>query len=155
MKKEEIKNLFKDCEELAQAKKVFREWAKKLHPDKGGDEETFKILNEVYHHILDNELYFSSSAKFDTGLEKVISKILHFENINIEIIGSWIWVSGETKDIKEALKEIGFKWASKKKMWYFGEMKKGKRGKEQHIEDIRHKYGSQKIKTNEREKIAA
>ena len=38
----------------------------------------------------------------------------NFENITIELIGSWIWVSGDTREIKEKLKEIGFKWASKK-----------------------------------------
>lgn len=29
------------------------------------------------------------------------SKILHYENIMIEVVGSWIWLSGDTKHIKE------------------------------------------------------
>lgn len=40
---------------------------------------------------------------------------------------------------------FGFKWASKKKMWFYGEMKK-RNHKEQSLEDIKAKYGSETLK---------
>ena len=113
----------------------------------------FKILNEVYNNILENGLNFLNEDEFDLELEKVISKILHFENIVIEVVGSWIWLSGDTKSIKETLKELNFKWASKKKMWYYGEMK-GRNPKQKSMDDIKAKYGSQTIKNKPRNKIS-
>lgn len=34
-----------------EAKRIYRSWAKKLHPDLGGDEEEFKILADEYSKI--------------------------------------------------------------------------------------------------------
>ncbi len=154
MTKEQILNEFREVVGINEAKKIYKTLAKKLHPDVGGSEEEFKLLNEIYNHLIENKIYFSNSYKIDVELEKVISLILHFENIIIELIGNWVWVSGETKEIKEKLKEIGFKWASKKKMWFYGEMKR-RNHKEQDIEDIKAKYGSETIKSNEKKQIAS
>ena len=74
------------------------------------------MLNAIYNDFIENKIYFSNDFKIDLDLEKIISQILHFENITIELVGSWIWLSGNTKEIKDKLKELGFKWASKKKM---------------------------------------
>ena len=154
MTREEILKEFKGVEGINEAKKIYKKLAKKLHPDVGGDEESFKILNAVYTDLIENKIYFSNDFKIDIELEKVISLILHFENIKIELIGSWIWVSGETKEIKEKLKEIGFKWASKKKMWYYGEMK-AKNPNPKSLDEIKAKYGSETLKSNEKKKIAS
>ena len=154
MTREEILKEFQDIEGINEAKKIYKTLAKKLHPDIGGSEEDFKILNEIYNNLIEHKIYFSNSSKFDIELEKIISLILHFENINIELVGSWIWVSGDTKEIKEKLKEIGFKWASKKKMWYYGEMK-AKNPNPKSLDEIKAKYGSETLKSNEKKKIAS
>jgi len=153
MTQSQIEQEFKGIEGINEAKKVYKELAKKLHPDVGGDNEMFKMLNDVYNNILENGLNFLNDSEFDLELEKVISKILHFENIIIEVVGSWIWLSGDTKSIKESLKELNFKWASKKKMWYYGEMK-GRNPKQKSMDDIKAKYGSQTIKNKPRNKIS-
>ncbi|MCT7532173.1 MULTISPECIES: hypothetical protein [Aliarcobacter] len=154
MTREEILKEFQDIEGINEAKKIYKTLAKKLHPDIGGSEEEFKLLNEIYNHLIENKIYFSNSSKIDIELEKIISLILHFENINIELIGSWVWVSGDTKEIKEKLKEIGFKWASKKKMWYYGEMK-AKNPNPKSMEEIKAKYGSETLKSDEKKRIAS
>ena len=154
MTREEILKEFQDIEGINEAKKIYKTLAKKLHPDIGGSEEDFKILNEIYNNLIEHKIYFSNSSKIDIELEKIISLILHFENITIELVGSWIWVSGDTKEIKEKLKEIGFKWASKKKMWYYGEMK-AKNPNPKSMEEIKTKYGSETLKSNEKKKIAS
>jgi len=149
----EIEEQFKGIEGINEAKKTYKELAKKLHPDVGGTNEVFKLLNQVYNHILEHGLNFLNDTEFDLELEKVISKILHFENIIIEVVGSWIWLSGDTKSIKDKLKEIGFRWRSKKKMWSYGEMKGKRNHKEQNIDSIKAKYGCQEVESKQRNKI--
>ena len=154
MNREEILKEFKGVEGINEAKKIYKTLAKKLHPDVGGDEESFKLLNAIYTDLIEHKIYFSNDIKIDIELEKIISLILHFENITIELVGSWIWVNGDTREIKEKLKEIGFKWASKKRMWYFGEMK-SKNPTPKSMEEIKNKYGSETLKTNDKKKIAS
>ena len=155
MTREEILKEFKNVEGINEAKKIYKTLAKKLHPDMvGGDEESFKLLNAIYTDLIEHKIYFSNDFKIDVELEKIISLILHFENITIELVGSWIWVSGDTKEIKNKLKELGFKWASKKKMWFYGEMK-GRNKNEKSMEEIKSKYGSETLKTNDKKKIAS
>lgn len=153
MTREEIIKEFSEVTGINEAKKVYKTLAKKLHPDVGGSEEEFKILNSVYTDLIENKIYFSNEFKIDLDLEKIISQILHFDNITIELVGSWIWLSGDTKEVKDKLKELGFKWASKKKMWYYGEMK-GKSHGEKSLDDIKDKYGSKTFKKKENEKLA-
>ena len=153
MTRVEIIKEFSEVTGINEAKKVYKTLAKKLHPDIGGSEESFKILNAVYNDFIENKIYFSNDFKIDLDLEKIISQILHFENITIELVGSWIWLSGDTKEIKDKLKELGFKWASKKKMWFYGEMK-GKSHGEKSLDEIKDKYGSKTFKKKENEKLA-
>ena len=154
MTRTQIENEFKNITGINEAKKIFKMLAKKLHPDVGGDTESFKRLNAVYTDLIEHKIYFSNDIEIDIELEKIISLILHFENIKIELVGSWIWVSGDTKSIKDKLKELGFKWASKKKMWYFGEMKSKNMGKTKSMNEIKNKYGSQTMKSKEKKKIS-
>lgn len=44
---------FKDCVTVADVKKVYREKAKKHHPDVGGDEETFRVLTVQYKRAIE------------------------------------------------------------------------------------------------------
>jgi hypothetical protein len=63
--------------------------------------------------------------------------------IRIELIGTWLWVSGDTKPVKEELKKLGFSWHSKKVCWYLslsGEYKPNRRASS-HKLDIKRKYG--------------
>ena len=148
----QIEEQFRGIEGINEAKKIYKQLAKKLHPDVGGTDELFKMLNSIYNNILEHGIYFSNETKFDLELEKIISQILHYENIIIEVVGSWIWLSGETKSIKEKLKELNFKWASKKKMWYYGEMK-GRNPKEKSLDEIKSKYGCETVKSRKASKL--
>jgi hypothetical protein len=80
---------------------------------------------------------------------------MKYEGIEIDIIGSWIWLKGNTYNVKEQIKELGFKWSKNNKAWYLGEMsatkKKGCLSWDQKIE----KYGKQTIKgTSKQHKIS-
>lgn len=155
MTQAQIKANFENIKDLAQLKKVYKTLAKQLHPDLNPnlDGESFKYLQEIYNQILDNEIYFSNDSKINLELEKVIKELLHHDDITIEKIHNWIWVSGETKNIKEHLKKLNFHYASKKRMWYWhsGDYKRNPKPKP--IEEIRAKYGSKTIKSKEKERI--
>ncbi|MDC0933099.1 hypothetical protein OAR97_04555 [Arcobacteraceae bacterium] len=149
-----ITKLFDGVVGLNEAKKLYKKLAKVFHPDVGGSEEEFKILNQVYNDIVEHKIYFSSESKFDIELEKIISQILHFEDITIEVVGSWIWLSGDTKAIKETLKMLSFRWARVKKMWYYGEKVKNG-GKTKSMDDIKSKYGCTTVSGQGSKKLTA
>jgi hypothetical protein len=63
--------------------------------------------------------------------------------IRVELIGTWVWVSGDTKPVKEELKKLGFSWHAKKICWYLalsGEYKPNRRANSSKL-DIKRKYG--------------
>lgn len=63
-------------------------------------------------------------------------------DIRTEICGCWIWITGETKAHKEALKEIGCRYCSKKKCWAFHPSGTGRGRGKRSMNGIRAKYGS-------------
>lgn len=152
-----FKEEFANIETIEEAKLIYKKLAKVYHPDKGGDSEQFKILNNEYHRFIDNfsqaHIDDADFEELNVELEKIIVDLLHIENILIEIVGSWVWISGETKEIKELLKSLGFKWASKKKMWFFGELKKSRGRGQMAMDDIKNKYGSTTVKQKYNKKI--
>ena len=79
---------------------------------------------------------------------EIIDALIKMEGVVIEICGSFLWLSGSTYDHKAEIKGLGFKWASKKRMWYLapqGWRKKGHR--ELSMGEIRSNYGSQFVGT--------
>lgn len=71
-----------------------------------------------------------------------IKELALIEGIEIEICGTWIWVSGDTFHAKDALKALDFLWAHKKKMWHWTPDTKRRRSKAMSMEWIRDKHGS-------------
>ena len=138
---------------LEELKKEFKTLAFKYHPDKGGDTEAFKILNNEYTELF--EVYKNKSTnKQEKGenvntFKDIINELIKFDNINIEVVGFWIWVSGKgTFNIKEELKQLNFWYSSKHKCYmYNGQNKlKGYRTKATKGE-IKEKYGCTVVKT--------
>lgn len=162
-------NYFSDCHSIEQIKTRYRELAQKFHPDHaGGSNEIMKEINLQYesykgmtfkatNHETGKE-YSSTFDPFD-GYREIINSIINIPNITIELIGTWIWITGETKPIKEYLKELGFKFSGKKLAWYYhsGQYRK-KSKKNLSIEEIRNMYGSEKVNRDQdkekQEKIA-
>ena len=55
----------------------------------------------------------------DEALRIMLNKVIQLVGVNITIVGNWIWIDGDTKPLKATFKELGFKWAHEKKMWYW------------------------------------
>lgn len=143
-------NYFKDCRSLDDAKQLYKKLAVINHPDKGGDTATMQAINAEYQFMVKSGAYIFASAEEQAEsllYPEILSNIIALDGLIIEIIGSWIWVSGETRTHKDTLNATGFFFASKKVMWYYrpeSERNAGK-GKPMHIDQIRSKYGSQEV----------
>ncbi len=160
---------FKDINTLEELRKQYKELLKKHHPDNGGNVADMQEINAEYDRLFKilKDRHESKSAdskdgnaktdfnnmKYDFSedakLREVLQQIITFDGINIEIVGCWIWVDGNTYEYKDTLKNIGFKWAREKKKWYFHTEAFRKRShKKLSMEDIRNYYGSTEVETD-------
>ena len=91
------------------------------------------------------------------GNSNIINELLDIESLIIEIIGVFVWVSGDTRTHKEKLKELGYRYSSNKKMWYYVLKKdlKYRRGTKRTIEQIKNKYGCRTVSKNKDQKKIA
>ncbi len=117
---------FKNFNSLQEVKLLYRDLAKKHHPDRGGNVIIMQEINNEYEFIIKNRCFSFKSEKekenFDENSEllypEIINQLLNLLGINFELCGSWLWISGATQMNKEELKKIGCFYAPKKKMWY-------------------------------------
>lgn len=149
---------FHNINTLEELRTAYRALLKKFHPDNGGSEEATKEINLEYEKLfrfLKNRSGADQKTKYDTredeNLREVLQQIINL-NVNIEICGSWIWVSGNTYPVKESLKAAGFKFSKNKKAWYWHSGEYTRRGKKVSLDYIRNKYGSETVKESREEK---
>ena len=65
------------------------------------------------------------------------------DNIEIEVIGCFVWLTGNTKPYKDKLKALKFQWHTKKIAWYLKPEDYRKRShKNYDLDTIRSIYGS-------------
>lgn len=162
---------FSNVQTLEELRKQYRDLLKKYHPDNAnGSTEATQEINAEYDRLFKmlKEQHESKSAdgnqgsnksaysnmKYDISedakLREVLQKVINFDGINIEIVGCWIWVDGNTYGYKDILKEIGFKWAREKKKWYFHTEAFRKRShKKLSMDDIRNYYGSTEVESEQ------
>lgn len=158
---------FKNVNTLEELRKQYKELLKVHHPDNGGNVSAMQDVNAEYDKLFktlkdrhdskttDNDKTSYENMKYDftedLKLREMLNKIIGFSGITIEVCGSWIWVSGNTYSYKKELKEIGFKWASQKKMWYWhSEAFRKKSKKSLSMNNIRSYFGSTEIQTEQR-----
>lgn len=139
----------------SEIKARYKELAKQNHPDLGGSLEVMKEINVQYEKVMTGA--YQKEGKSITEIDELLAKdqalrtqllkILHLEGLIIELCGCWLWITGETRTHKEALKTSGCLWSSKKCAWYWrAEEKKGWFHRNEYdLEAIRYKHGSMKL----------
>ena len=146
---------FSNPQTLEDLKKQYRELAFKYHPDRGGSNEAMKAVNNEYdelfkdlkdiHRTKEGETYTATQTTGETSeqFKDIINELMKMDYIVIEIIGCFIWVTGNTKTYKDKLKELKFQWHSKKFAWYLKPEDYKKRShKDYDLEEIREMYGT-------------
>ena len=153
---------FKNIKTLEELRREYRRLIKINHPDNGGSEEIMKEINNEYEELFERlksgaspeEKEKKYNVNEDEAIREMINKIINL-NVTIDIIGKWIWISGNTYGVKETLKALGFKWCNDKKVWawHYGIWIRRK-GKKNSLDTIKEKYGCQNIKRqSEKDKL--
>lgn len=150
---------FTTCTTLEALKKEYRRLCMIHHPDRGGDAATMAAINNEYdeafhrlqHQHRTTEASDSTTAEAEEVPEEfraVISRLVVLAGIDVEICGSWIWVTGATYPNREALKAAGCRYSKNKVAWYWHPAGEHSRSRKQlSLDEIRQLHGSEKIKT--------
>lgn len=134
----------------------YRRLIKINHPDAGGDENTMKAINLAYETAVEYIRLHGEKAEADKAAADipaefmaVVSAVVACPGLIVEIVGSWVWVSGDTYRNRDRLKAAGYKWAAKKSAWYWHPADAGVgRPSRMSLDDIRDKYGAQRVGTS-------
>lgn len=175
MKKIDTKKCFEGVETLEELKKMLHAYVLMYHPDKHRKdrEEYTKIMAQInaeydkaYQKVKFNHLgydskehkYYKYTNKEEDPKESMFKDILNglasIKGIKVELIGSWIWVSGNTKQVKDKLTELGLHYRGQKQAWEFHTGKFRRKSKPtKNMDDLRVKYGATEIKGKEEEQL--
>ncbi len=147
------------CRSLSELKAVYRRLVMEFHPDRGGDVRAMQEIN-VAHDAAFNRLKdrqneaakqpgatVRETTETPEEFRAVVDALLKIDGIEIELCGSWLWISGDTYSHRAELKAAGCRWSKSKAKWYWRHAEKGcrwSRGKAT-MDHIRTKYGSHLI----------
>lgn len=156
---------FSDCKTGDEVKKLYRKLASKWHPDKaGGDLRKMQEINADYDKamkaVANNETNeFRASA--ERAAAKPLREAIEFavtlpDDVEVVIRGLWLWIQGNTFPIKDQLKAFRssdgnrFKFASKKKAWFFAAVPSANRRGELSFDDIDRLHGRELVNDRKR-----
>lgn len=154
---------FNNSQTVEEIKILYRQLAMEHHPDKGGDAEVMKEVNRQYHEALKTcegqaagyaGKAYTYMPEVERELQEKLLELLKLRSLDIALIGYWIWVSGDTKPNREALKAAGLLWHSKRKMWYYKPVGwKKSRMSNGNLDELGKKYGYRGFQTAKEEKM--
>jgi len=155
-------NYFATATTVEEIKALYKNLARKNHPDLGGDTEVMKEINRQYENALkgcngqtskDSEGR-DHTYKYNQETEQaIVDKIseliaLNLESVEISLIGVYIWITGDTKPVKDLLGKDGAKcmWHSKRGCWYWKPAEVRSYGQSKgDLEELAKKYGCQNV----------
>ena len=155
---------FFGCEDPDAARKRYHKLARMYHPDVNpGMPDATAIMQEINAHYerdmrgfsggtfgqsarSEKEYTYTYNARAEQSIQdKIVQALkLKMRGVRIELVGSWIWLSGNTKPYKDLLGKngLGFRWSGKRKMWYYTQTTYRRRASKASFDAIRQKYGS-------------
>ena len=83
-------------------------------------EDSFDAVR-CLHRTKGGKVYSTESAANHETVgffPEFVESISKMADVDYNIEGTWMWVSGNTKPHREELKKFGLRWAPKRKMWY-------------------------------------
>ena len=153
-------NYFIKFETVEEIKFNYRKLCMEHHPDRGGDTETMQEINKQYQQALesvngqvspgtdgaDHTYYYH--ADIEAALMDVINQLiqLRMQDVEIALIGTWLWIIGDTKPYKSQLRNIGCRWHFKRSCWYYHTGTYRSSTSSAELSDLSEKYGYQSFK---------
>jgi hypothetical protein len=138
-------------------KAAYRKACSKYHPDRNAAGlEMMKMINIAYELLREcNEtIEHKADINYSDDVNTALNAIVGLQGIEIEICGTWVWVTGNTFEHKEIFKGAGYYWASKKLAWYFKPDGQRTSSRGQYVlADIRLKHGSEKVAFKQRQQL--
>ena len=135
-------------------KTLYRSLAMQHHPDRGGQTDTMAEINRQYEAALrrldgsesDGRTYRYDEAK-ESALMDTLRVLLSIPGIDIDLVGRWLWISGDTRSVKDRLKAAGCRWSADKGLWYWRPAEDARRwrGNGGSFADICNTYGASRI----------
>lgn len=164
-----ISKYFSDCKTADDLKREYKKLVVKLHPDNNHDKDTTREFQEMqaeytetWNRLKDihvnaaGETYTKETNETAAEYMDMIDKLIHVPGIVIEVCGSWIWITGNTRPVKDILKSLRFKFSAKKSAWYYHRDPYRKRSKNTlSMDQIREYYGSNQYRSDESQKTLA
>jgi hypothetical protein len=144
-------NLFFGCTSACEVQLRFDELSKVFN----NQDEMLKTIKAEYSTLMSvlaepKQVEAVKATEMKTEKEKVtvsekvkeLQEMIDPAGLHLEICGTWLWVTGKTFPVKDALKELGFRYSANKLSWYYRQ--KDNRSVNQEpvpLEIIRKKYG--------------
>lgn len=164
---------FKDCKTLEDAKELYKKLCREYHPDLNENDttETMKSINNEFEQIFkilknkhrsetdttaDSRENGAETAETPAEFMEIINTLVNCEGVTIELVGRWIWLTGNTFTYKDVIKSLNFKWAGKKKAWYWHSAEDNSRNRKQMtLDEIKALHGCKTFVTASMPKLAA
>ena len=144
-------------------KTAYRKACIKYHPDRNpaglemmkAINVAYQFLHEIEYNGAERPIHEEVNSDFGDELNAAINAVIGLVGINIEVCGAWVWLSGNTRQHKDAIKAAGYWWACKKSAWYFRppDYKSSNKG-DWDMEKIRETYGSTTVNNEPRRQPA-
>jgi hypothetical protein len=156
---------FATCEDVAAVKTLYKSLAMRWHPDRpGGNTQIMQEINAEYkvalsrrhgeEHVDDagktHTYYYKEAneqAVMDKLAEVIKSGILNNPAVELWLIGTWLWVKGDTKPHKEQLGRNGlaFNWNQSRQCWQWHLPTAYRHSSPDGFESIAARYGGSRI----------
>lgn len=159
---------FTDCKTAEELKKAYKKLVRQYHPDLnvGIDDSIIKEVNSEYdrawarlkniHTSASGDTYTKETNEAPEEFREIINDLMKCEGLTIELVGSWIWLTGNTYQHRETIKRHGFGWASRKKAWYWHRAEDGsKNRREMTLDEIKSLHGCETFKSEGLKRLAA
>lgn len=153
---------------IEELKKEYKRVCFMLHPDRNKDrdttaefqamqneyEEKFKEVKNIFRNA-EGQTYTKENNETPEEFEELLNKIIYMQGVEIDIIGSWLWLSGNTKQYKEQIKELHFRWSANKSAWYFHTGSFRKKSKTNYnLDELKEMFGNQKVQNESLKALA-
>jgi len=120
-----------------------------------GQKDVLKLLDNEYNEFVTHSNVLNPSKPADSGKIdgaismkiKALQEKVDPEGLHLELMGNWLWVSGKTYQVRDALKELGFRYSKNKLCWYWRSDEHRSINQEPiPFEMIKEKYGSRIVR---------